>query len=392
MKKDTSSSISPIFLIIIAFIYALFLFIYVRPMLQAHSKELVLPEDTVYYDSIEVNTIFLKNEILFGSEQVTEHKLAYDEGSRLPFGVIRAGKTPSKDYQELQRDLSKTLDRISILQQEISDIEVLLRESILQKKYMDVESLVKNFDYLYVDHSGEDSIAALKNKEKTIREQLFRMNESIGWNPPGLISYVTDGFEAYSTSAFQDMSSLEFDSLWEKESSHSIQGYFKIVDNFYGVFVFKVSDVKQFEPYMNQIVNIRLEGKDKFYKGRLSWNNNGEDGKVAGIHVNSYIEDLYPIRKATMEIIFREQPALKIPTTSIIQYNGISGVCVKDINGIVQFRPVEILKSDKDVSYVAKGNSSHMIENGETKTRTLAFYEEILKFPQLDKIGKIYRR
>lgn len=71
-----------------------------------------------------------------------------------------------------------------------------------------------------------------------------------------------------------------------------------------------------------------------------------------------------------------------IPNKSIVEKDGIKGVYIKDISGIVKFRPIKILTSDEEHTIVSEGNgSSKTIElevNGKPQQfKTVQLFDEV---------------
>lgn len=93
-------------IVIFSLIYIIFLEIVVKPKIMAVGGKFVTPVETTYYDGIETEFVLLKDETPFNAASVNE-PMHYDEGTRLGFGEIKAGKTTSNEYALLSKRLQE---------------------------------------------------------------------------------------------------------------------------------------------------------------------------------------------------------------------------------------------------------------------------------------------
>ncbi len=89
---------------------------------------------------------------------------------------------------------------------------------------------------------------------------------------------------------------------------------------------------------------------------------------------------IYDERFVNFDIIKYKHNGYKIPTKAIVEKDGIKGVYIKEISGIVKFKPVEIIKEEDKFVYVSSGeNNTIVIKGGQDKpVKTITVFDEIL--------------
>ena len=98
------------------------------------------------------------------------------------------------------------------------------------------------------------------------------------------------------------------------------------------------------------------------------------------IKFTNYLYELYEERYLDIELIKNTYEGLKVPNESIVEHDKIKGVFIKDISGIVRFRPVEILARDTQNAIVSEGENGRIkiIKDGkEELVKTLQVFDEI---------------
>jgi len=75
----------------------------------------------------------------------------------------------------------------------------------------------------------------------------------------------------------------------------------------------------------------------------------------------------------------------------VIEKDGLKGVYIRDISGIIRFRPIEIISEDDDYVYISTGDKNNYIftGEGEEKVRTVRQFDEILLNPSYVEEGMI---
>ena len=366
-------------LVIISLIYIIFLEVFVKPKIMAVGGKFVTPVETTYYDGIETEFVLLKDETPFNASSVNE-TIRYDEGTRLGFGEIKAGKTTSNEYALLSKKLQDINDRISIYKNQINDIDKELRRSIINENYSLAVDLIGSFSYQNNESVGQINVEDLEKEKANITNQINHMAGEIIWNPPGIISYTLDGFEDLKNESLFLTTREEFKSILNRPRVKSSSRDFKIIDN---------GRLKELD---GKYVTYSIDNFNTFGKGIALVPADYDKEGVAGIFINSHIEDIYQMRKGKINVIFDSVKALIIPTGSLIKKDGVIGVLARDVNGIIQFRPVTLLKREAEKSYVSQGNEKGFIKVNGEDVLTLQYYEDVVLRPDADMIGQIFIR
>lgn len=378
-------------IVIFSLIYIIFLEIVVKPKIMAVGGKFVTPVETTYYDGIETEFVLLKDETPFNAASVNE-PMHYDEGTRLGFGEIKAGKTTSNEYALLSKRLQDINDRISIYKNQINDIDKELRRSIINGNYSLAVDLVGSFSYQNNESVGQINVEDLEKEKANITNQINHMAGEIIWNPPGIISYTLDGFEDLNNESLYLTSRDEFKSILNRPVVKSYSRDFKIIDNFKATAMFYAPNNGRLKELDGKYVTYSIDNFNTFGKGIALVPADYDKEGVAGIFINSHIEDIYQMRKGKINVIFDSVKALIIPTGSLIKKDGVIGVLARDVNGIIQFRPVTLLKREAEKSYVSQGNEKGFIKVNGEDVLTLQYYEDVVLRPDADMIGQIFIR
>ena len=378
-------------IVIFSLIYFIFLEIVVKPKIMAVGGKFVTPVETTYYDGIETEFVLLKDETPFNAASVNE-PMHYDEGTRLGFGEIKAGKTTSNEYAQLSKRLQDINDRISIYKNQINDIDKELRRSIINGNYSLAVDLVGSFSYQNNESVGQINVEDLEKEKANITNQINHMAGEIIWNPPGIISYTLDGFEDLKNESLYLTSRDEFKSILNRPVVKSYSRDFKIIDNFKATAMFYAPNNGRLKELDGKYVTYSIDNFNTFGKGIALVPADYDKEGVAGIFINSHIEDIYQMRKGKINVIFDSVKALIIPTGSLIKKDGVIGVLARDVNGIIQFRPVTLLKREAEKSYVSQGNEKGMINLNGEDVLTLQYYEDVVLRPDADMIGQMFIR
>lgn len=385
-KREFSSGL----IIGISIFYMAFLFFFVRPYIKKNSTKLKAPNEVIYYDSIDGDYLMLKDEFVFSSNKISG-TVNYEEGTRLKFGVIKAGVANNDEYHKLSEELANLNYALSIFNSEIIDIDMQLRKYIVDGDYKNMSRIIDTFDYRIGSDKTYSSVEEINQEIVKINERLATISSDEMWNPPGIISYAMDGYEYLKIESLESISKDEFDDLISRNDLSANKLEFKIVDNFKAMLVSYFPDNNQLRELNGKNTMISLDDKATFISAKVVIPETYDKEGLVGFLVTSHVEDIYTLRRGKISIIFSQVPALQIPTESIVQYNDTKGVVVKDVNGIIRFKPISIYMVDEDLTYISKGDDYSRIRIGDEDIGTLLFYEEIILNPDLDKIDTIYR-
>lgn len=256
------------------------------------------------------------------------------------------------------------------------------------------------------DISGEDhlvntSIENLEKKRTNLSSKLN--NNAINYyaNEAGILSYKIDGYEEIFS--FHNKEDYKYSdikipdiSVSSKKNGEKVefgQNIFKIIDNFEWYAILKIEDFNKISSYEEG--NTILLGNKKIhedFKGKIvKIDKEGSKGIIL-CKFNSNFDKIYDERFVNFDIIKYKYKGYKIPTKSIVEKDGIKGVYIKDISGIIRFKPVEIIKEEDKHTYVNSGENNFIVVKGEDKPiKTITIFDEIILNTKGIKEGMIVR-
>ena len=179
----------------------------------------------------------------------------------------------------------------------------------------------------------------------------------------------------------------------ENEKIEAKDGY-KVIDNFYWYVSVLVDEPDKLEDYkLDGLMTVKIDGAEDSLTGKIMAINNYGEEKAILLRLNSHLEDHYMDRFVDLEIIKSRADGFKIPSKCITEKEGQQGVYIKEFNGIVRYRPVIIISSDSDYSYIVKGNAGYesylVLKEGDDPLKTVTMYDEILLNPKRVSEGEI---
>lgn len=378
-------------IVVISLIYIMILELIVKPKLLASSGKFVTPVQTTYYDGIETDFVLCKDEITFNASSISS-PIRYDEGTRLGYGEIKAGVADSGEYAILSKKLQDIEDRISIYKNEINDIDKELRRSIINENYSYSNDLIGSFSYQNNDSVGKINVEDLEAERNNILAEINNNSGDVVWNPPGIISYSLDGFEDLKNESVFTTSRNEFKKILDRPILKNHSKDFKIINNFKATAMFNVPGNQRLMDMDGRYVKFSLDGYNTFGKGIVIVPADYQTEGTAGILIDSHIEDIYQLRKGQINIIFETLKALVIPSKSLFKYEGKVGALVRNVNGVIDFRPVKVLEVEGDKTYIYSGDNKGRISDDDKNTLTVQYYEDVITNPNSDLIGKIFVR
>lgn len=206
----------------------------------------------------------------------------------------------------------------------------------------------------------------------------------------GIISYKIDGYEKKFIPREWERYTYDLLDFPEEDNKIIIKDGIKIIKNYNWYLAFISSDLEKYKYEVGDIINIYFKKEDINTYGRVVALNEDKDQIVYIVRFNSYLEQIYTNRFPEFEIIVEKKFGLKVPTRSIIEKDGIYGVYIKELNGIVKFRAVEIIFQDNEHTIVSKSPDGFMKLQGEDfLRRTITIYDEVFTNPSRLEDGQI---
>ncbi|NLW22596.1 MAG: hypothetical protein GXY88_04975 [Tissierellia bacterium] len=400
-------------LLFISFIF-LYLFFRSVPSLFADTFKTVLPEKYIVEDIIKTEAIIIKKEYIYRADGEGKLHISVQEGDRVAVGTKIATLKLLDDTSTLKQKLDELDNKIDVLtkveldvenikgdeekiKENIDEIIIEIQESISKGDYEKIEVLknqLSAYDEKEKDISGDNtlisqSIDNLKKKREEINNKIKDNYLDYFAKEAGIVSFKIDNYEEiYSFQHRHDYTYSDFKEI--KDSKRIIsdnmdvkaeETIFKIIDNFEWYMILKIDDIKDFSSY-KEGDSILLSGKEieDELKGYIEKINKLGNKGVILCRFNTDFHNFYDKRHMDVDIVKYKYDGYKIPSKCIVEVDGIKGVYIKDISGIIKFRPIEILKEEDKFTYISSGdkNNNITIKGSDKKHKTVQMFDEIL--------------
>lgn len=412
-------------LIFVVFIFT-YLFFRSVPSLFAIGPKTKLPERYTIENKIKTEAIIVKKEQVYEADGKGKIKLFVSEGERVPVGRKVAELTLLGDTSTLKQRLKEVDDKIDLLTQtkkenklnnDEADIDEKadgvigdIQSNIVKGNYYDA-AILKDKLLVYSDKQSDiaddntlinQSLDNLAKQRENIVSQISNNTINYFSNESGIVSFKIDGYESiysfnnkdnYRYSDFKEWSNEQNQKIISNDNNIDVgESMFKVIDNFEWYMIIKIDSIKDIASY-EEGDKIHLIGGDVIgeLKGNIQKINTDGDRGTFICRFNNDFNYYYDKRHIDIEVIEYRQDGFKIPKKSVIELNGINGVYIKDISGIIRFRPIEILSKDEDFAYISLGDENNKIAVGKKKelVRTIRQFDEIILNPRNVEEGMI---
>lgn len=399
-------------MVLVGFVFV-FLFFRSAPSLLAVRSRTVLPENILVEDKIQAKAIIIKKEYLYKAYGEGKVEILSEEGEKVGAGTELARLILLKDNSTLNQDLKEIDNKIDTLvsmgkddsiskndsdkiEENIDDLVDNIQQSISQGDYENVIFLkdkLSIYEGKQKNISGEgrlinQSLESLENKREEIINQISSNSKDYFSQEPGVFSLKIDGYEEiYSFNHKDEYSLSDFEKI-DKEEKKVVDNddvdtgdsIFKIIDNFEWYMVIKIENMDDVDFYEegDNISVTEYETKGDV-DGRIEKINKEKGKALILCKFNTDFEQYYDKRYIEIDIVRSSQEGYKIPTRSIVKKDNIKGVYVKDISGIIKFKPVKIIIEEDKTTYVECGdeNNNIQIEGYEETFKTITAFDEI---------------
>lgn len=363
---------------------------------------------------VSSKAIILKDEFVYKSEVQGSVSLLKQEGEKVGRGIQVAkinrvdGSSYSKELEELDKQIeilkktSKGKDILNKDKEKIHDnIDMIIDElqnSVLSGNYTEAfiykDTLLGSIDKQHLVTGQKNlmsqSLDSLLEKKNQIIKNMEGSDIISYSSKAGIVSYELDGLEdiftvnkidEYKPSDFRIIEVNKTDLAEKKEVKYG-EPVYKIINNFtwYMMTEIDAKDMDKLEE--GKIIYIRINNGDKKIISRIVKLAKENDKYFMILKLTEYFHEYYNERYLDVQIIKNTFEGLMIPNKSITEKDGIKGVYIKDISGIVKFRPIKILTSDDEHTIVSEGVGNYsLIElniNGETQQfSTVKMFDEV---------------
>lgn len=397
MKKKKFSTLTTILIV--------FFFIFVLSNLfgnRFRSFKTVFPTLTNYEDVLAGKSYNIYREKVY--EAMDDGVIVYNagEGQKVSKGYDIANINLMIDSSYLKDDLIKVNAAISYKKtngqmNEYSDVkgnEILknIQRAIRDKSFKSVTANINeldmnaqhNFSYTDLKELIELDLDQLIEKRNSLMEQISTNDIKYLADFSGIVSYEMDGLEEFYTN--QDPSIY----TWSYLEGHKVPQKFELTTKVSkDAPIFKLIDNLSWDIAVmcdtTKSVNELDEGKTLFvdlnqvrYKGVVQKVNTTPEGSVIVLKMNSFFDDFYKERINDVKLIFAESQSYELPASAIVDRDGVTGVYVQEIHGLVRFLPVQVISTTDNKVSVAIGDKRGMIKIGDKEQRSVTINDSVV--------------
>ncbi len=405
--RDKKKNISIVLIFISIFIYLIIKMII--PTLISSMTKSIFPKEELIEDKYSVSSIVIKNEEVYKSAGKGTVTFIAEECEKVSAGkkiaelkLLKDNSTKNQQLEELNKKISvlnETIDEMTSngdynTKENIDNIVKEIQQSIQNEDYETAEILKEKLKIYKSDEIDPNNnrkeinnkLAELKEEKRKTEEELKKNLISYYTRDAGVVSYKIDGYE--EVFKYSDRNNYSFDKLKDVPIKKDLldnkyfeynEPIFKIINNFEWHLLIDGTSVKDVEVYEIGD-NITIEYKGKEIIGKIE-NIFKENKKVNLLcRFNTDFEDFYDKRFLDVNLIRYKNSGFKIPKKAIVEKDNQKGVYIKQTNGIVKFKPVDILKTDSEYIYISSGDEDGNIEVGlkDEKAKTVDEFDEIL--------------
>ncbi|SHI03856.1 HlyD family efflux transporter periplasmic adaptor subunit [Sporanaerobacter acetigenes] len=395
------------------------------PALYASNLKTVLVEEGTIEDSVNFPGIIVRNERVYRADGDGKINFLKKEGERVKVGAKIAELSLVEEDSSLESELKEVNKKIESIEKVNKQKEMAKKDETKSEKNteMVIEELQDNIingDYdettqlkeeLYCslgkksNATGENTLANqsldnLKNKKEELTKEILNSTINYFSKEAGIVSFKIDGFEEIYNGnnilnyTLEDIRDKEAESKVSKNKSDVNAGdaMFKVMDNYDWYLLVDVDDIKKIKSLKERdMISICLDDSDEELRGRIIKIKSKNGQGIVAIKLDTHFHDYCEKRNVDIEIIKSKNEGLKVPTKAICEKDGLNGVYIKDISGIIRFRPVKILGQNEEYTIVSKGNNSNFIdiEGSDKRIKTIKVFDEILLSGGKAKEGQI---
>lgn len=398
--------------------FALLLIRFVSMVLAKHART-TLPEEYALVKGKEVQGVLIMEETLYTTVENTKFKDKDLEGKRLPAGYKVADVSLLSDVSSLKEELKQVEEAIDVLSKSDKENEIVEKDKDEikkdQKNLIDIlKDGISSGDFSHVKDIKDalfkkgdkieeisptntlltQSLENLENKREDLLDEINKNNMTYSNTIAGMLSYKIDGYEKlYIPKEFENYTyeKLDIPDNIDKKDKEKFNG-FKIINNFEWYIALKIDDAKEIKTYeVGDSINLEFLEDEEVSRGTVVAVNSSKEKMVLVVKLTTNLDKYYEERFPKVSIIMLKQDVYKLPTKALVDKDGQMGVYIKEFSGIVRFRPLSIIESNKDYTYVDMGDARGYIEISGNKdpVRTITLYDEIFVNPINIKEGQI---
>ena len=405
-----------IFLLLFLFIIFFFIVRGIVSIVKSNLPTTTVVEE-VYRDEEVADAFIIKTEHV---QKVSNENLKYKvkDGEKVAKGetIATARVLPTEDekgeledlgnkisiYEELFENYKYYMESESVEESDLSQYIEKLKSGLEEKDLTRVEQIESDILEKQDNNTKffEEKINSFKKSRDKVLKESGSGNKEYKAEISGLFSKSVDGFE--KELSLKNIEKLDFDKFKSLTSTYksskndkdknSNYTSIKIVDNTNWYALVKVNiDYKRYLEGKH-FVNFSIPSTKLSLKGTVIDTKENDREMLLLLQFNERLHDIYEERYVTAKIEKDTYDGLKVPSKSVVERDGTTGVYVKDISGIVRFCPINIKYRDKDYAIVKKEETSTIKATLDGKVqdlRTLKLYDEVLNYGSLAKENSI---
>ena len=386
----------------------------------AANLETVKPIKNEYLDKIDTKGFLILNEKTYTArgEGVVDYTVR--DGERVPKDFVVANLNLMTDVTDLKEELLKVQSAIEHKNQnlnpsnenfEITDTEINLmttiQDSLITEEMSGVLEAIetlelntkKNVDITEISSLINLSNQELEDRRDELSRQISTNNVVYKSENSGIVTYKVDNLEEVFTEDIIPDITYDFlreysviDYEGQKNQVNTGDPLYKIVDNFNYYIAISIDDtntIRGLKSGDNLDLNINSNISTN---GRIVEINKTDETAVVVVGLEDKLKEVGFDRQVDISIIKDKSKSFLIPTRSIVETNNVSGVYLLELNGIVRFRPIDIIVQNENETIISTGDSSGNIKNKAGKdTRTVTVFDQIIQDPSNIEEGQIIR-
>ncbi|HLR33972.1 MAG TPA: HlyD family efflux transporter periplasmic adaptor subunit [Tissierellales bacterium] len=395
------------------------------PNFIASTLKTTLAERGTLDEKVEGEGIIIKKEKVYKADG--EGKISFDKGQGDRIGVgTKVGQL------SLIGDKSTLTSEMDDINKKIESLESLsgnknLTEEDKEKNQLNIDSIVNQLqskifegDYnranllkdeldLYSEKQrileGDNTLASqsleeLKKRKEQLQKEISDNAIYYYSEESGIISFEIDGLEeTFSADNILNYSSRDFKNIDQNikktESNTNLkigEPVYKVIDNLEWYIMVKVNDENKIDELeKGNNIYITIDDMEEKIEGEVIKVEKNKNDSVVIVKCSNYLHNYYNKRYVKADLIKKSHEGIKLPAKAITNKDGIDGVYVKDMSGIIRFRPIKLLGKNEEYAVVAEGDKNHMIklEGMDKYKMTITLHDEILSNTTRIKEGQI---
>ncbi|NLJ78421.1 MAG: hypothetical protein GX329_03590 [Tissierellia bacterium] len=366
---------------VVASIILIYILFRVAPSLSAVRYKTILPEYRLVEDRIETEAMIIKKEYVYKAHMGGMVEILAEEGEKVGKDVKIARLISVGD---------------EIINQDLKDIDEKI-ETLMAVRNGEHEG--NSESDIPEDTLIDQSLEALEEERKQIVERMAHNTTDYVTQQSGIISFMIDGYEelysfnhieSYKPSDIRDMH-MEPMRMADGDAAEAGDPLFKVIDNFEWYMIINIDNIDVNSYDEGDYIWVSSRGKEDGIRGRIERiNKEGDKSLILG-KFNIDFEKYYDKRYIEIDVIQNSREGYEIPTRCIVEKDGVEGVYVKDIGGIVKFKPIKILLQEDRTTYIDFGDEGNniYIEGDDMPYETISGLDEILLYTMGIKEGMI---